>query len=232
MKLEPRLEAAARMIRAECHADIGSDHAALPIWLLQSGHADRCIVVEKTPPPLEVARQAVERAGLLARADLRLGDGFAPIAPGEVQSASLTGMGQRTMLGILERAADQLPAALILQPNDGAELLRRWARAQGWWLTAETLTPGFWRYPVLRLDRHAGPDPAYEGVPARAAERFGPHLLREVHPLLLTELRTQQARLEPLERFGRTQVLAELHTLREALAWLNGSALNEQDTGQ
>ncbi|GGR02616.1 class I SAM-dependent methyltransferase [Deinococcus ruber] len=219
---EPRLEAAIHLIRAEVHADIGSDHAELPIALLTSGRAGRVVVVEKTPPPLAVARQAIGRAGLLARAELRLGDGFAPIAPGEVHSASITGMGQRTILGILDRAAERLPAALILQPNDGAELLRQWARMQGWWLTAETLTPGFWRYPVLRLDRRAGPDPAYDGLPVRVAERFGPHLLHAAHPLLLAEMAAQQARLEPLERFGRPEVLTELHTLREALAWLTG----------
>ncbi|WP_425145972.1 tRNA (adenine(22)-N(1))-methyltransferase [Deinococcus sp.] len=222
MTPEPRLEAAAHFVRAEVHADIGSDHAALPITLLRSDRVSRCIVVEKTPQPLAVARRAIGRAGLLERAELRLGDGFAPIVVGEAHSASITGMGQRTMLGILERGAERLPPALILQPNDGAELLRAWGPTQGYWLTGEALTTGFWRYAVLHLERKTGNDPAYLGVPGAAARRYGPHLLRAAHPLLLAELQADLSRLEPLERFGRAEVLEGVRALREALAWLDG----------
>ena len=219
--LEPRLAAAAELIRAEVHADIGSDHAALPIFLLRSGRVRRCLMVEKTAGPLAVAQGALRRAGLTQRAELRLGDGFAPLAGTPLDSASLTGMGQRTVLGILERAGDGLPPALVLQPNDGAERLRAWAQQQGWQLTHEALTPGFWRYPVLRLERRPGPDPAYAGLPPAAARRYGPLLLRRAHPLLLAELEAQRARLEPLARFGRAEVLTELGAVQEALAWLS-----------
>ncbi len=220
--LEPRLLAAAELISAELHADIGSDHAALPIWLLRQGRAERAVIVEKTPGPLEVARQAVARSKLRDRAELRLGDGLEPLLAPELQSVSLTGMGARTILSILERgrAAGQRPAALVVQPNDGAGLLRQWAIEHGYWLTAERLVSGFWRYPVLRLERHPGPDPAYLGVPQAAALRYGPHLLRGAHPLLTQELQAQRLRLEPLERHARPQVLEDLGLVRSALDWL------------
>jgi tRNA (adenine22-N1)-methyltransferase len=236
--LDARLKAAADLIRAELHADIGSDHASLPIWLLQSGRAGRVIVVEKTSGPLEVARQALTRAGLLERAELRLGDGLEPLYPAEsgaepgaeLESVSLTGMGARTMLGILERgwASGRVPAVLVVQPNDGAGLLRGWARKRGYLLVAESMASGFWRYPVLRLERHGGStgspgldrDAAYDGLPEAAALWYGPHLLRQAHPLLVQELRAQLARLEPLERHARPQVLADLKTVRSALSWL------------
>ncbi|MGY2894270.1 tRNA (adenine(22)-N(1))-methyltransferase [Deinococcus sp. UYEF24] len=233
--LDARLKAAADLIRAERHADIGSDHATLPIWLLQSGRAECVIVVEKTTGPLEVARRAVAQAGLSGRADLRLGDGLEPLQAAELESVSLTGMGARTMLGILERgrAAGRVPAALVVQPNDGAGLLRGWARAHGYRLVAERMASGFWRYPVLRLERQSGPggynsvadhDPAYDGLPEAAALWYGPHLLRQAHPLLLQELQAQLARLEPLERHARPQVLTDLRTVRSALAWLEQAA--------
>ncbi|WP_407569568.1 tRNA (adenine(22)-N(1))-methyltransferase [Deinococcus altitudinis] len=240
--LDARLEAAAELIRAERHTDIGSDHASLPIWLLQSGRAGRVIVVEKTPGPLEVARRALTQAGVSGRAELRLGDGLEPLHPaasqGELESVSLTGMGARTMLGILERgrAAGRVPAALVVQPNDGAGLLRGWARAHGYRLVAERMASGFWRYPVLRLERQKSPvesgtvgnrtstatdhDPAYDGLPEAAALWYGPHLLRQAHPLLVQELRAQLARLEPLERHARPRLLTDLSTVRSALAWL------------
>jgi len=221
--LEPRLLAAAGLISADVHADVGSDHASLPIWLLRQDRVARVVIVEKTPGPLEVARQAVARSTLQGRAELRLGDGLQPLHPPELDSVSLTGMGARTILGILERgrAAGRRPAALVVQPNDGAGLLRQWAGEQGYWLAAERLVSGFWRYPVLRLERHPGPDPAYAGVPLDAALRYGPHLLREAHPLLTEELQAQHRRLEPLEQHARPQVLSDLHLVRSALDWLD-----------
>ena len=236
LPLDTRLQAAAELIRAERHADIGSDHATLPIWLLRSGRAGRVTLVEKTAGPLEVAQRAVTQAGLTNRAELRLGDGLEPLLAHELESVSLTGMGARTMLGILERgrAAGRVPAALVVQPNDGAGLLRGWARTHGYRLVAENMASGFWRYPVLRLERRSDPDgngpdrctsdsqhdPAYDGLPEAAALWYGPHLLRQGHPLLVQELRAQLARLEPLERHARPQVLSDLHTVRSALAWL------------
>ncbi|MFC4454530.1 tRNA (adenine(22)-N(1))-methyltransferase TrmK [Deinococcus sonorensis] len=216
---DARLHAAAELIRSELHVDIGSDHAGLPVLLLRSGRVQRCIVVEKTPGPLETARQGLGSAGLLERCELRLGDGFGPLQPHELGSVSLTGLGARTMVRILERAP-QPPGALVLQPNDDPGLLRRWAAAHGYWLVAERLVAGFWRYPVLRLEPHAGPDPAYLGLPPNAALRFGPHLLREQHPLLLEELQAQQQRLARLAAHGRAQVLQDLADVEAALAWL------------
>ncbi|WP_407540950.1 tRNA (adenine(22)-N(1))-methyltransferase TrmK [Deinococcus radiomollis] len=235
LPLDARLQAAAELIRAGWHADIGSDHATLPIWLLKSGRADRVIVVEKTTGPLEVARRAVTQAGLSGRTELRLGDGLEPLLTHELESVSLTGMGARTMLGILERgrAAGRVPAVLVVQPNDGAGLLRSWARTHGYRLVAERMVSGFWRYPVLRLERCGGPDtehdPAYDGLPEAAALWYGPHLLRQVHPLLVQELRAQLSRLEPLERHARPQLLTDLATVRSALAWLKQAAPQEPD---
>ncbi len=217
--LDARLQAALQFIRAETHADIGSDHAALPLALIRSGRCQQVIVVELHPGPLGLARSAVGQAGL-KQIEVREGDGFAPLAPGEVQSASLTGLGARTILGILRRAA-WLPPALILQPNAEPEALRRWARQSGFHLTREALVAGFWRYPVLRFERLDGPDPAYGGLPEAAALRFGPHLLKAGDLHLQAELQAQERRLTGLAAHGRSGVLAELKTVRGALAWLN-----------
>lgn len=221
--MDARLRRAAHFIRAEVHADIGSDHARLPIELLLSGRAQRVIVVEKHAGPAGVARAALHRAGLLGRAELRLGDGFAPLAPGEVESVSLTGMGTRTMLGILERAA-WLPTRLVLQPNDSAGPLRDWAADHGFHLRDEALAEGFWHYAVLQLTRGRGEDPAYQGLPREAARRFGPHLLRRRDPLLRRELARQLARLEALACHARPEVLDDLAVVREGWRWLDRGA--------
>ncbi len=221
--LDARLEAVLALIRAEVHADIGSDHAHLPIRVVQEGRAERCVVVEVNPGPLGHARTSVARSGLRERMEVREGNGFDPLGAGEVDSASLTGMGAATILGVLERAGEKLPGALVLQPNDSPRPLRVWARASGYHLTAERLAAGHWAYPVLRLERRPGLDPAYAGLPLEAALRYGPLLLRGRSPLLLEQVRRDVARLTPLAAPGRPAEW-ELATARSALQVLEGAS--------
>ncbi|MFC4427324.1 tRNA (adenine(22)-N(1))-methyltransferase TrmK [Deinococcus navajonensis] len=220
--LDARLQAVLELIQAQVHADIGADHAHLPIRLLLEGRAQRAVVVELNPGPLAQARRHVVRAGLDGRVEVREGNGFAPLQAGEVDSASLTGMGTGTIVGVLQRAGAKLPPVLVLQPNDSPRSIRQWARVAGYHLMAERLTPGYWTYPVLRLERAAGPDPAYLGLPEKAALRYGPHLLREASPLLLQQVREDIVRLAPLAAPGRNAE-GELATAHEALRVLEGS---------
>lgn len=217
--LDARLKAVLQFIRAEAHADIGTDHAALPLALIRSGRCQKVIAVELNAGPLQLALSAVQQAALNQQIEVRQGDGFGPIAPREIQSVSLTGMGARTILSILKRAA-WLPPTLILQPNAEPEVLRAWARVSRYHLTQEALIAGFWRYPILKFEQTLGADPAYLGLPLQAALRFGPHLLRSADPQLQAELSDQKRRLSVLAVPGRQSVLSELQTVEQALAWL------------
>lgn len=209
-KLEPRLQAVAQEINAQTHADIGADHALLPRYLLLSGRAQRVIVVEKNPGPWENSRRALE--GLWA--EVRLGDGLGPLEPGEADSLSLCGMGARLMVKILSAYPHRLPPRLVLQPNDSALPLRRWALQAGYALVKEQMVQGFWRYSILTLQK--GPCTAYWGLPLEAALRYGPLLLKARHPLLWAELQVQQQHLAGLPSLER--VRQERAYLEQALA--------------
>nr|WP_256488285.1 tRNA (adenine(22)-N(1))-methyltransferase TrmK [Deinococcus sp. HSC-46F16] len=219
--MDARLEAVLSLIRADTHADIGSDHAHLPIRLIREGRIGRGVIVELNPGPLALARRNVARARLEGALEVREGDGFGPLAPGEVESASVTGMGAGTIAGILRRGGERVPPALVLQPNDSPTPIRTWAREHGYHLRAERLIPGHWPYPVLRLERAGGEDPAYAGLPLAAALRYGPHLLREGSPVLRRQVWDDVVRLTPLAAPGRT-AQTELETARAALDVLEG----------
>ncbi|MFC5848463.1 tRNA (adenine(22)-N(1))-methyltransferase TrmK [Deinococcus petrolearius] len=221
--LDARLGAVLALVRAEVHADIGTDHARLPVALIRSGRARRCVAVDLNPGPLAQARRNVAGAGLAGRIEVRPGDGFAPLRPGEADSASLCGMGAATIRGVLERAGVALPPRLVLQPNDSPEPLRVWAQARGYHLTAETLAAGYWLYPVLALERADGPDPAYAGLPPAAALRYGPLLLRAAGAALREQVEADLRRLTPHAAPGRPAE-RELATAQEARAWLDGGA--------
>lgn len=217
--LDPRLKSVLELIQADTHADIGSDHAHLPICLVQTGRVKKCVVVELNMGPLAHAKQNVALAGLNEQIEVRQGNGFGPLQANEVQSASLTGMGTNTMLAVLHAATDQLPPALVLQPNDSPRALRVWARQNGFHLAAEHLVQGFWLYPVLRLERQIGPDPAYAGLPLGAALRYGPHLLRGGQVLVRQQIEADLVRLTPLAVPGRPAQV-EWQEAQEALVLL------------
>lgn len=217
--LDARLEAVLELICTDVHADIGSDHARLPVRVIRESRAQRCIAVELNPGPLEQARWSVARSRLEARIDVREGDGFGPILPGEVDSASLCGMGAYTIRSILERAGESLPPALVVQPNDSALLLRLWARAAGFHLRAERLIAGYWPYPVLRLERAWGADPTYEGMPPDAALKYGPLLLRAGGEVIRRQVWDDIVRLQKVAAPGR-ESWHELATAETALELL------------
>ncbi len=207
-------------IRADSHADIGSDHAYLPLHLLSSGRVQRCIAVEKNLEPLEQARRNATRFDLPL--ETRHGDGLRILQPGEVSSLSFCGMGAKTMLTLLERDPQVLETVeqVVVQPNDWAELLRRWAWTKGFWLESERLAHGFWDYPVLHLRRGSGTDPAYSGIPLELGYAFGPHLLRQKDARLVASLERTQVRLERVVGHAHPRVQRELIRVRSVFEWL------------
>lgn len=219
-KLDDRLEAVLQLIIAEVHADIGCDHAKLPIRVIQENRAQRCIAVELNLGPLQVARYSVACADLTDQIDVREGDGFAPLQEAEADSASICGMGAHTIRDILQAAGPKCSPVLILQPNDSPRLIRLWALQHGYHLTTEQMIPGYWSYPILRLEQQKGPDPAYVDMPEAAAIRFGPHLMKEAHPLLIQRVQEDLKRLEPVAVLGRP-VYQEWQEVQQALKYWN-----------
>jgi len=215
------LQAVLEYIQADSHADIGSDHAYLPLHLLASGRVQRCIAVEKNLEPLEQARRGAVRFGLPL--ETRHGDGLRALRPGEVSSLSFCGMGAKTIRGLLERDPEVLEAvdSVVAQPNDWAEPLRRWANSNGFWLERECLVPGFWDYTALHLRREPGEDPAYVEIPLELGYAFGPHLLRQKDARLQAALERTKTRLERIVQHANPRVQRDLMRVQTALEWLN-----------
>jgi tRNA (adenine22-N1)-methyltransferase len=220
MPLESRLLAVAKFIKSNTHADIGSDHALLPRYLLQNRQINKAIIIEKTQQPFENASAALR--GL--NADVRLGDGLTPLGKNEADSLSITGMGAYKITQILQAHPKHLPDKLTLQPNDNARLIRMWARESGFHLKAETMVQGYWRYTVLHFEKSQYPDPCYQDVSLEVALIYGPHLLKAKHPLLKEELEYHLPYLKSLGSYGAAQV----DIARQALDYISDEAGNPQ----
>jgi tRNA (adenine22-N1)-methyltransferase len=224
VRLEPRLQTVADLIQARAHADIGSDHALLPRFLLEAGRVEGVIVVEKHQGPFDLARKNLQD---YPQAEVRFGDGLEPLREGEVASLSMSGMGAPLMTRILEAHPTRVPPRLVLQPNARPELLRQWALTRKFHLTREVMVRGFWWYTVLALEHREGADPAYEGVPVEAALQFGPLLLKEGRAELLTELQAQIQYIQGLGPQQRTALQERQRIIEQALSFLHHASSHE-----
>lgn len=137
-----RLQAIADLVPVSCRtlADIGTDHGYIPADLLLRGRLERAIAADIGREPLERARRTVQRYGLAARVDLRLGDGLAVLASGEAEVIVIAGMGGDSIASILSAAPwVREGELLLLQPMSKAEVLRRYLSENGFAVEAEKL---------------------------------------------------------------------------------------------
>lgn len=136
----PRLLLAAGWVRqGQTVADIGTDHAALAVYLVRAGISPRVIATDNKKGPLANAAKNVEHSGLGSSIELRLADGLACIEPDECGDIVIAGMGGELIAQILSRAGWLRGSAvrLILQPMSRAETLRRWLIENGFSILAE-----------------------------------------------------------------------------------------------
>lgn len=202
------------------HADIGSDHAHLPIGLIHGGLVTQVHIVEFNEGPLARARRNVSRAGYDNHILIHEGDGLSPLHNIALDSVSICGMGAGSIHGILERAK-QLPPFLFLQPNDSPLPLRKWALARHYHIVTDELVAGHWNYPVLVLQKADSPDPLYAGLSSLeqgAALRYGILGLRCGCSLLRANLLKEKKRLAAIVQFDPIRQ-RELDETETALNW-------------
>ncbi|MEE9385721.1 MAG: class I SAM-dependent methyltransferase [Nannocystaceae bacterium] len=156
-RLSARLACVAKyVIRGRAMADVGTDHAQLPVALVLGDLVPFAIASDRAAAPLLAAAETVRRAGVGGRVRLRQGDGLEVFAPGEVQTVVMAGMGGRTMVRILERGFLGGVTRLVLQPQGGLVGLRRWCSQQGWWFVDEELVGEGGRHYVVEVVERPG----------------------------------------------------------------------------
>ena len=159
-KLSKRLEAVASFVpTGAVVADIGSDHAYLPCYLVHKGIASRAVAGEVVQGPFDSAVRQVRTEGLSDKITVRLADGLAAVQEADgVTAVTIAGMGGPLIVSILEKHPEALKTVtrLILQPNIHAKAIREWAVQHGWALQDEVILEEDGKvYEVLVLQRGA-----------------------------------------------------------------------------
>ncbi len=209
-------------------ADIGSDHGFLPVYLIQKGISPSCIAGEVNQGPWESAYKQVQRVGLTESIEVRLGDGLAVIEPDEVDTICIAGMGGSLITKILTDGKEKLVgiSELVLQPNVGEQVVRKWLQKENWELVDEQIIEedGI-IYEILHAIPGDGKKP-YEGKERTEEElmEIGPFLWEQASPLLVkkwkSELLKQQHILRQLEKSNSPDIESKKQGFSEKISWI------------
>ena len=155
MELSRRLQAVADLVTAHYKlADIGTDHAYIPIYLTQQKKIDQAVALDVNEGPLERATEHIYENHLEHQIETRLSNGFQALKPGEVQSAVIAGMGGGLVIRILiegEAVVRQLKEC-ILQPQSEIEKVRAFLLENGYeFLEEDMVCEDGKYYPMMKI---------------------------------------------------------------------------------
>ena len=132
MKLDDRLLAVAACVPKGAYlADVGTDHAYLPIYLAEQGKLSGAVASDIHKGPLESAKKNISENGFSSLIATVLTDGLQGLEIYPVTDIAIAGMGGLMIAGILEKAAflrERRPR-LILQPMQHISLNRKTIQA-------------------------------------------------------------------------------------------------------
>lgn len=140
IKLTPRLQCVADCVKnCKLLADIGTDHAYIPIYTVQNGLAEKAIASEVVKGPLGIASENIKL--------YNLEDKIIPVLANGLDSAKnadiivIAGMGGKLICKILDDNIDIAKNAdtLVLQPMTCSFELRKYLHANGFKITDEKL---------------------------------------------------------------------------------------------
>lgn len=189
LQLQPRLQLLADLVPQDARlADIGTDHGYLPVWLIQQGRITFAIAADIGVEPLEHARRTAEEYQVQG-IDFRLCDGLKDIAPQEVDTVIIAGMGGDTMASILSAAPwTKNGVKLLLQPMTKVEMLRVWLADNGYTFTDERLVwDKNFLYPVFVVEggtmKKLTAVQEYGGVMLAGDQLYGDYLDKQMERL-------------------------------------------------
>lgn len=149
MELSTRLQAVADFVTAGYKlADIGTDHAYIPIALVEQNRIPGAIAMDINEGPLQRAGEHIAENKMEKKIEIRLSNGFSALKKGEAESAVIAGMGGGLMIRILTEG-EQIAKSLkecILQPQSEIERVRRFLLEEGYDILDENMVKDDGKY--------------------------------------------------------------------------------------
>lgn len=173
-------------VRNKTIADIGSDHAYLPIYLIQHELVATAIAGEVVEGPFKHAIETVDQYNMTEVIDVRLGDGLSVLHPNEdIGTVFICGMGGLLISEIIADGIKKglLPkhARLVLQPNNNEKNLREYLKENSYQIIDESIVEDNRKIYEIIVAELSDVKPVY----SEADLVFGPKLLETKSPTFL-----------------------------------------------
>ena len=180
MTLDGRLFSVGKFVRQGAQfADIGTDHAYLPIYLLKRGIIKSAVAADINEGPLNSAREHASTMGITDNIKFVLTNGVQGLEGENLTDIAIAGMGGELIAEIIDKEdfLKNKDLRLILQPMTKQAHLRRYLLNSGFKITAESYSSSASKFYVTMCVEYCGekrdPD-IFE------AEFGNPEFLREI----------------------------------------------------
>lgn len=214
MRLSPRLQKIADGIEnCDVLADVGTDHAYLPIYLVRKGVAKKAIASDINKGPIEIAEDRVKAYKLESKIETRLGGGLTVLKENEADVIVIAGMGGMLISEIIDASLPVAKSArmLVLQPMLDSGKLRAYLLDNGFEIVDEELVKEEQKfYEIIWTRKTDNPKEK------KRIMEIGPKLIEKKHPLLaefidkkVSELQNVVERLKEADTEGSKRRLEE-----------------------
>ena len=187
--------------------DVGSDHAYLPVYLIQNDQISCAIAGEVVEGPYLSAKQTVRDYRMEDRIEVRLGDGLKILSKeDEITAVTICGMGGELISRILEAgdSGGHLNGCerLILQPNVAEHFVREWLMNHSYHIVEEMVVEDNHRLYEIIVAEPVGKRVEYTELELK----YGPILLKESSELSVAKWnRMNRKNKEILEQLQKSK---------------------------
>ena len=150
--LPPRLKYIASIVPSgSLVADIGTDHAHLPIYLIENSITDKAIASDIVDGPIASAKKNIALHGLEEKIEVIKSDGLVKVFPLTPETIIIAGMGSETIRDIMSACdySKEASPLFILQPMTHVEVLRKYLIENGFSILSESVIREAHRYYVV-----------------------------------------------------------------------------------
>lgn len=236
-QLSARLETVAYYVPGGAAlADIGSDHAYLPVFLADRKQIRFGVAGEINDGPLKSAEENIRKAGYSSIIRAKKGSGLEVIADEpEIDTVVIAGMGGPLIRSILDEGKQSLADVkrLILQPNIAADRIRTWLMKEDWDLIDEAILEEDGHiYEILIAEKGTGTSAYHTDQDIRMKELWlGPHLIRKPNSAFQKKWEWEYKELnrikeQLLNANNQDQVKERLNEVNQKLLWLKEESID------
>ena len=215
MKISKRLQKIAEMVKYPTVVDIGTDHAHLPIYMVENGLAIKVLATDVNPGPLASAgRNIVDSGPIAGRVSTRLCDGLDGIDPAEYEACVISGMGGGLIINIILQNIESSRGfkQLVLSPQRDVGDMRRFLHQNSFRIDdEEMLEEKGMTYNILDVS------PGYQAPYDEKGYIFGEVLLQKKPDTLKKFV---QSEIKKVKKIGRIEFQKYLQLCEEVLNYL------------